>query len=265
MKKIKLAIFDIDNTLLPAGHLDFSPKTKQALDSLRQNGIQILVATGRHFKFLQECVKDNLKDYIVTINGACLNDAQGNVICYDTMDIDTLNQIVRLCEQNEIGLGLKFKDNIVSYVNHNKFVKEYVSDEKHRQMIIDDTVNKNYHEKHGLPCGMFLIGDDAVIQSFEHQVDGVIFAYSYKGGCDAFLRNVNKSTGIEKYLKLKNISWDECIAFGDAENDIPMIQSALIGVTFSNVRESVKKSSDYITIPCEEDGIYKALKYFALI
>ena len=47
MKKIKIAFFDIDGTILAFGKPDMSPKTKEALNKLQQNGVKICIATGR--------------------------------------------------------------------------------------------------------------------------------------------------------------------------------------------------------------------------
>ena len=70
---------------------------------------------------------------------------------------------------------------------------------------------------------------------------------------------------IEKYLDLNNLSWDDCMAFGDAQNDIFMLEKARISVTFSNSLDDVKQNCTYITDLCANDGVYKALKHFEII
>ena len=60
---------------------------------------------------------------------------------------------------------------------------------------------------------------------------------------------------------------EECIAFGDAENDISMLEYAGIGVAMGNATDQVKAIADEITLSNEEDGIahslYKHLPYLS--
>lgn len=55
------------------------------------------------------------------------------------------------------------------------------------------------------------------------------------------------------------------MAFGDGENDLPMLRHAHIGVAMGNADEFVKKQADYVTDSVDEDGILTALKHFELI
>ena len=64
---------------------------------------------------------------------------------------------------------------------------------------------------------------------------------------------------------LLNISLDQCMAFGDAGNDIEMLQMCGIGVCMGNGKEMAKKAADYITTDIDDDGIYNALKHFDII
>ena len=53
----------------------------------------------------------------------------------------------------------------------------------------------------------------------------------------------------------------ETAAFGDAENDIPMIKEAGFGVAMGNAEDAVKAAADYVTASNNEDGIPLALDF----
>ena len=115
MEDIKLVICDIDGTIIPKGCHDISDNLKKAFKQLHEKGIDLLVATGRHYNFTQTKLFESLtNDYMITINGSCLNKINGEVVHYFTIDEDTLWNVVKVCETYDIGLGLKFKDNIVT-------------------------------------------------------------------------------------------------------------------------------------------------------
>ena len=48
---------------------------------------------------------------------------------------------------------------------------------------------------------------------------------------------------------------EETVAFGDAENDIPMLKTAGIGVAMGNATAPVKTAADAITASNNDDGI----------
>ena len=69
-------------------------------------------------------------------------------------------------------------------------------------------------------------------------------------GCDA-----DKSFGIELVLKQLNLNWEKVLCFGDAENDLTMIQKASLGVAMGNACGSLKAAADVVCGNAENDGI----------
>ena len=70
---------------------------------------------------------------------------------------------------------------------------------------------------------------------------------------------IDKGTALSKAMAKLGIRPEECIAFGDAENDIPMLQYAGIGVAMGNATDAVKAIADEVTLSNEEDGIAHSL------
>lgn len=267
MNDIKLIVCDVDATVLVPGNKEISRVLKQAFDDAYAKGIEVVIDTGRHYKFLPPSLFDDLPmDYIGTINGACLTDRNGQTIAKDAMTDEQVQALVRICEENGIGLGLKFEDTIVSYANHDVFVNGYCGkNQKHREMVIDDTVSKSHHLKVGNPLGVFLIGDESIIDKYKDKVPGMTFAWSYKHGYDVFQNRVTKATAIDHLLEIKGLSWENVIAFGDAGNDSPMIEKAGIGVAMGNSKDDVKRVADKVADTCENDGVAKMLRELKII
>ena len=72
-------------------------------------------------------------------------------------------------------------------------------------------------------------------------------------------RRINKGQGVIDVCRALNILPEEVIAFGDAANDIPMLQAAGVGVAMGNAAAAVKDAADKITLTNNEDGIVAAL------
>jgi Cof subfamily protein (haloacid dehalogenase superfamily) len=73
-------------------------------------------------------------------------------------------------------------------------------------------------------------------------------------------RRINKGQGIRDICRTLGLKAEDVIAFGDAENDIPMLQAAGMGVAMGNATQAVKANADYVTLTNNEDGIAAALE-----
>ena len=54
----------------------------------------------------------------------------------------------------------------------------------------------------------------------------------------------------------------ECIAFGDAHNDLEMLELSGVGVAMGNAHEILKSRVQHITDTNDNDGVGKFLKKF---
>ena len=90
-------------------------------------------------------------------------------------------------------------------------------------------------------------------------------SWSYPQGYDIYSTGNDKTTTIESVLKRLGISWAETMAFGDGENDIPMLVKAGVGVAVANAKDNVKAAADYIAPSVDEDGVAEALRHFSVI
>jgi len=75
-------------------------------------------------------------------------------------------------------------------------------------------------------------------------------------------KTINKGQGIRDICKVLGLDTSEVIAFGDAANDIPMLEAAGMGVAMGNAQQPVKAAADFVTASNNEDGIALALERF---
>lgn len=258
---IRLIVCDIDNTLLPSGWDDLSDYTYAALFRALQKGYRMLICTGRHYTLMPKGMMAKLPmERIGTINGACLCDHDGHTIEKHPMKEEDMNTITRICIENDIGLGFKFEDAIVTYANYDRFVANYAKKPGEAELIVNDDAKRTHHLKYGLPLGTFIVGDESRIEPFVGKMDNLIFAWSHRSGYDVFLKDINKSTAVERVLKDEGLTWNNVIAFGDAGNDTPMIDKAKIGVALGNAKDNVQAHADIVADTCANDGAARVLE-----
>ena len=74
-----------------------------------------------------------------------------------------------------------------------------------------------------------------------------------------------KDVGIQAVMEHYGLFPEEVMAFGDGENDLPMLRYAGIGVAMGTASDFVKSQSDYVTGTVDELGILHALEHYGLV
>ena len=72
-------------------------------------------------------------------------------------------------------------------------------------------------------------------------------------------KGVTKGSGLERLCGLLHIPMSACIAVGDADNDIPMLQAAGLGIAMGNAEEHVKTAADLVVSDLDRGGCAQAV------
>ena len=69
-----------------------------------------------------------------------------------------------------------------------------------------------------------------------------------------------KSTGLKFLAGYLGVERENIAAFGDADNDIDMLEYAGCGIAMDNATDNLKAVADYVTIHHNDDGVAYAFK-----
>ena len=83
--------------------------------------------------------------------------------------------------------------------------------------------------------------------------------YSEISSLECSARGVSKGSGLERLCRLLEIPVSQCIAVGDADNDIPMLRAAGLGVAMGNAPGHVKSAADRIVADLDHGGCAEAI------
>ena len=78
-------------------------------------------------------------------------------------------------------------------------------------------------------------------------------------------KDTSKATGIQFFLDYFNLPLENSYAFGDSNNDLPMLKYAGNSIAMGNASQPIKEICSYITSSVEDDGNYKAMEHLELI
>eukprot|EP01133_Synstelium_polycarpum_P011490 gene11490-13400_t len=73
-------------------------------------------------------------------------------------------------------------------------------------------------------------------------------------------RGVNKGTSVREYCEAKGVDMKDVVAFGDAENDIDMLQHAGMGICLANGTDATKREATRVSqFTNDQDGVAREL------
>lgn len=75
------------------------------------------------------------------------------------------------------------------------------------------------------------------------KMEGLKYAVTSNGVSVNEIIEIGKHRGMERCCKILGISPKECIAFGDASNDMEMLKATGLGIAVANAKESNRSSS----------------------
>lgn len=254
---IKAIFFDIDGTLLSHSLGAVPQTTKDAVQTLKQKGIKIFAATGRHLIEMRELPINDLPfDGYVTLNGQLCLDAEKNLFFSTPIDCYDVEKMTGIFQKKELPIMIIEKDRM--YIN-------YVDDKVRQAQKDISTSVPEIGDYHGDEVYQFVVYTDLIeineIQTLSH----CKINHWNPNAFDLLPQAGGKMVGISEMLKQHHISKEEIMAFGDGENDIDMLEYAEIGIAMGNANEDVKSHADYVTDSVDDDGIRKALKYYQIL
>lgn len=256
---IKAIFFDIDGTLVSFRTHTISDSTMDCLYRLREKGIRLFIASGRH-----RLTMDNLRgfpfDGYIAMNGALVS-VDGSTISKAPIDPGTARQIAMTADGEGIPCVTYGEDTIAVNLRNDLTAKIFSMIKL--PQIPDATCMKMAED----PVFQFTIFADSLteerlLKQYETRLEPSRWHPLFM---DLNPKGLSKSDGIDAVLKHFGFRREESLAFGDGGNDISMLKAAGTGIAMGNASEDVMQAADYVTASVDDDGIAKALVHFGIL
>lgn len=260
--KIKAIALDLDGTLLNS-EKEISIKNLDILKKIEKKGIKIIIVTGRSYPAAKKFAEIlNIGDIIITYNGAkVVNYRTDESIFHLPLGGEYVQKIIKLGRGKNIHINL--------YQGNKWFVENIKTLETKRYSEITglSPIEKDFNSFDSYEMTKISIQDMERSPKFDELYDEIrrdmgndlYITKSHDFLIEVLNKNINKGVVLEKILKNYNISLDECIAFGDALNDLEMLTMVKYGVAMGNACEELKSEVNYITDTNDNDGVAKFL------
>lgn len=261
---IKLIALDMDGTLMSPDHITVSEQNKAALKMAHNKGAKITIATGRTLAIIGDvCQQVPEIDYIIYSNGAGVFDRKAQQSIYTKlMDWSLCESIVEHLDTLPVFLEIYIDGK--SYVQQSKaqyfkegvlpqeFVDKLMGQMTVVENLIDTVRGKSIEKVTIYTCETELWHQlwDKLKQN--HQI---YLASSLPISMEFTKAGVDKGDALKGMCQALNIKAEECMAFGDAGNDIPMLKFAKYSYAMANGSEECRHAAKHQTKSNGEDGV----------
>ena len=271
---IKAIIMDIDGTLVGKSQ-EITPDTKEALKHVQEKGVTLVLASGRPINGMVHLAKeldmDKHHGLCVCYNGGRVVDNETNEIIFNqTMSVETGKAILNHMKKFDVQpLIVKDKYAYVTDVygatvtskNGKSIFDHEAHDNKFLLCEVADLAEFADYELNKI----LVVGEPDYLQEhnkemyepFTETCNAMVTAPFYYEYTD---KGIDKVRALEASLVKRGIKAEECMSFGDAQNDISMIKWAKVGVAMGNASEECKAAADEVTASNEADGIALSVK-----
>ena len=271
----KAVCLDLDGTLLDDDK-KISDRSFLLLDNLIENGIEVIIATGRHFYMVSDFLKPLKRDIMVCANnGAMSRFKESNKLVNveyvsNCKFLEIYNKALE-CGMNPYIYVDSFVDGYHLAVKDGQPKKSHFEENIVDKKIAVDSVRYfsqiDVKSLETVLCIAFLDQKERIDEFFEYFKDeedlvkNLYFVPNGKKVLEFQSKKADKWIAITNYLKSKNISLSEVVSFGDEFNDKSMVKNSGMGFAMKNGIEELKSLTNNITeFTNNEDGVYFELK-----
>ena len=263
--KYRLIAMDLDGTL-NNDEKRITPRTRDALMAAQAAGIRLALASARPspglYKERDALRMQEHRGVLMSYNGGRIVDAATGETLFETsMPMEAAREVLRALEKLPVTPILD--DGRQFYVtDRNGYKVDYEC--RNNNMSCVEVENLAEFLQFA-PVKILMSVDPAAIAGVQAQIAQLLPAELAVVQTAAFYlevipRAIDKGRGLVQICRALGLRPAEVIAFGDAENDIPMLRAAGVGVAMGNADPAVKAAADMVTLSNNEDGIAYALE-----
>ena len=267
MSGIRLIATDLDVTLLD-GHSALAPRTRAALEAAMAAGCGITLSSGRMLEAMLPFARDiGVNAPLLLYNGAMLYDHNAERTLYaNRIPFPAALEITRAVE--EMGL----------YVQLYPGMGYYCTEIQERTLRYAGYIHVDATPVH-MPMSQWLAENPADLQKLlvidtVEGADRAKAALSERfAGAASFLKSkpnyveiapkgVDKGRTLGRLAELLGLTADEVMAFGDGQNDVPMLEYAGVGCAMANSCPEALAAANLIAPPNTEDGVAQIIERY---
>ena len=266
MSEFKILATDLDGTLLNS-QLQLSEVNKSALRDLKEQGVHVVLCTGRPFNGMAHLIDEiglDEEDYTISYNGSLVQTCDKEKILHQAnLSPADFYHISLFFAQYGLDTHAMAMDKMYTY---NRSIHPLTVRESYLGNLPITVLEDGQYVREPI-IKIMAVGDPEKLDeaiAFIPELFGNLFSLNKS---EAFYLEImqkgdNKATALNLLLKELDLSSESLIAFGNNQNDLEMIELAKVGVAVGNAVTELKKKSDFVTDTNDNDGVAQFLEHY---
>ncbi|WP_226036054.1 Cof-type HAD-IIB family hydrolase [Aquibacillus saliphilus] len=264
----KMIVLDLDDTLLRDDHT-ISDRTKQALMKAQEEGVKVVLASGRPTfgmnPIADELSLDQFGSFILSFNGGKIINYQSKEELFSsTLSVKDVEKLYELSRREGVYIHTYVGDEIITE-DENPFT----TIESDITGLPIKLVNKFIESVTEPVVKTLMVGEPDKMKLVETKLQAELAEeFSTMRSKPYFLefteKGVTKGTSLNHLIQACGIKREEVIAIGDSYNDQAMIEFAGLGVAMGNAPDDIKEIADVVADSNMNDGVAKIVETFVL-
>jgi Cof subfamily protein (haloacid dehalogenase superfamily) len=256
-----LGAFDLDGTLLRRD-LEITARTLAAVEGLRQQGMRLVVATGRRYESAVEHAETlgfGGEDPVVCYGGSMVRRMNGEILLHRTLPKELGLEVLRWTAERDLHARV-FVDGRVITSPNSPVALRFSKQLEEPGIVVVDSPAEWLAGAEEEPTKLVIVDhpDDVPgwLEEAQEAFRGRLFVtrslphYVEVGGLEG-----TKSTALEFLCERWGIAPERVLAFGDADNDVDMLRFAGRGVAVGPMTAGVREAADEVVPGVDEDGV----------
>jgi Cof subfamily protein (haloacid dehalogenase superfamily) len=251
-----LAAIDLDDTLLGPDHR-ISARNYRAVRALVERGVTCVIASGRMHEATTRFSDDLALDApIISYNGSMVKHPHtGEVWRHVRVPANPASEVIRFCAEHGHHLNYYLNDHLY-IAARSAWAEFYLRQTGSPVEVIGDLTPLVGSE----PTKMILIDSpettDQLLALFRDRFGESLYITKTNPEYLEFMNPAaSKGVALELVANRLGIAREATIAFGDGNNDLPMIEWASLGVAMGTAKPHILAAADEIAPPYNEDGL----------
>ncbi|MCH4010307.1 Cof-type HAD-IIB family hydrolase [Companilactobacillus sp.] len=266
---IKLVLSDIDGTILDDNNfVDSNLQTE--LRVLKQKNIPFVLSSARSPEGMLPIAKklDIVDNPIASYNGAyIIKDIDleyPTIISSHALPQNEIQNIFEIINQDFPTVSINLYSKSQWYVNQTDHWTDEEADITNIEPMVTDLnrfiLDKPVHK-------LLLIDEPDVISDLMKQLQNAkflrsTFILSKPNYLEITDKGASKSEALKELAEYYHLPIEDTMALGDNFNDVPMFETAGLGVAMENAPDEVKGMADEVTSSNNDNGVSEALKKY---
>lgn len=272
LRRVRLVATDLDHTLLRPD-LSVSPRTRAALDAVRAAGIVVLPVTARQPVGVRPIAAEaGFEGWALCSNGSlAIHLATGERLWEETVSVAAQQRLVEALAARIPGLV---------YVSVRDGGEQFVAQEGYPELA---SLNFEDHKRDPRSMGShplaYVLAEPSIKLVVRHPdlgpgelydtitgfgFDDIAVTQSGAPFVEVMAGGTSKAWGVARMCAHLGIAREDVVAFGDARNDVEMLQWAGHGVAVANAVPEALAAADEVTGANTDDGVAAVLERLVL-